>query len=136
RSRTGRAARCHALVAAALTVWLAGDLLYDLCVWRYGELGAVSASDFLWISGYPLLAGGLVGMTRLRAAGRLQSGLLDASTMATAGAAVAWRLSILPAFEDDGFSVAVLVSACYPFGDVLLFSAVALLVLSPGDRGG
>jgi diguanylate cyclase (GGDEF)-like protein len=123
-------------VAAALTVWLAGDLLYDLLVWRYGELGAVSAADFLWISGYPLLAGGLVGMTRLRAAGRMQKGLLDAGTMATAVAAVAWQLMILPAFEDGGFSVAVLMSAFYPFGDVLLFSAVALLVLSPGDRGG
>jgi diguanylate cyclase (GGDEF)-like protein len=136
RSHTGRAARCHALVAAALTVWLAGDLLYDLLVWRYGELGAVSAADFLWISGYPLLAAGLVGMTRLRAGTRLQNGLLDATTMATAVAAVVWQLMILPSFQENGFSFAVLMSAFYPFGDVVLFSAVALLVLSPGDRGG
>jgi len=136
RSRTGRAARAQACVAAALTVWLGGDLLYDLLTWKYGELGAVSAPDFLWISGYPLLAAGLVGMTRLRAAGRLQNGLLDATTMATAVAAVVWQLMILPAFTENGFSFAVLVTAFYPFGDVILFTAVALLVLSPGDRGG
>jgi diguanylate cyclase (GGDEF)-like protein len=136
RSRAGQAALAQACVAGALTVWLAGDLLYDALTWKYGELGPISVADYLWISGYPLLAAGLFGMTRLRAAGRLQNGLLDATTMATAVAAVVWQLMILPAFEENGFSFAVLVSAFYPFGDVILFSAVALLVLSPGDRGG
>jgi diguanylate cyclase (GGDEF)-like protein len=136
RSPTAAAAPAHALVAGALTVWLAGDLLYKALTWRYGSLGGVSAADYLWVSGYLLLAAGLIVMTRLRAPGRLREGLLDGMAMATAVAAVVWQVLIFPSFTEDGFSLLVLVSAFYPFGDVLIFATVAILVLSPGERGG
>jgi hypothetical protein len=135
RSRPGPAARAHAWMAAALTVWLAGDLLYTVLTWRFGELGDVSAADVLWILGYPLLAGALIRMTVLRAPGRLREGLLDGLAMATVVAALFVQFMILPAVA-DGPTLAALAGAFYPFGDVLLFASAAILVLSPGDRRG
>jgi diguanylate cyclase (GGDEF)-like protein len=82
----------------------------------FGEFDGVSPGDPLWIAGYPLVAAGLIRMVRLRAPGRLREALL-----AVAGAT---------------FSVEVVAAAFYPFGDVLLFAAAAMLVLAPGDRHG
>jgi diguanylate cyclase (GGDEF)-like protein len=135
RSRSGPGTGASALMAAALTVWLAGDLLYTALTWRFGQLGDVSAADVLWILGYPLLAGALIRMTRLRAPGRLREGLLDGLAMATVVAALFVQFMILPAVS-DGLSLAGLTGALYPFGDILLFVAAAVLVLTPGDRSG
>ena len=135
RARSGPAARADAWMAAALTVWLAGDLLYLGLRWRSGEPGDVSAADGLWISGYPLLAVALIRMTRLRAPGRLREGLLDGLAMATVVAALFVQFMILPTVS-DGLTLTALAGVFYPFGDVLLFAAATILVLSPGDRSG
>ena len=136
RARAGRARIAHALLAGSLTVWLAGDLLYALLVWQLGELGEVSAADGLWVLGYPLLAAGLIRMVRLRVSGRLREALLDGLAMATVVAALFWQFMIRPAFTGHAMSPEVLFTAFYPFGDVLLFAAGALLVFSPGPRRG
>jgi diguanylate cyclase (GGDEF)-like protein len=133
RARSGPPARAGAWMAAALTVWLAGDLLYSFLSRRVDDLGDVTACDALWILGYPLLAISLVRMTRLRAPGRLREGLLDGLAMATVMAALFVQFMILPAVS-DGLTLAALAEAFYPFGDVLLFATAAILVLSPGDR--
>ena len=97
--------------------------------------GDVSAADGLWISGYPLLAVALIRMTRLRAPGRLREGLLDGLAMATVVAALFVQFMILPTVS-DGLTLTALAGVFYPFGDVLLFAAATILVLSPGDRSG
>ncbi|MCO8276302.1 GGDEF domain-containing protein [Actinoplanes sp. TRM 88003] len=126
----------YAFIVAALSVWLAGDLLYDTLTWITGGLGEVTPSDLLWIAGYPLLAAGLVRLTQLRAPGRLREGLLDGLVMATVMAWLCWQFIILPAAEDQRLSLQVAVAAFYPFGDVLLFAAIAVLVLVPGTKRG
>ncbi|MFI7541917.1 diguanylate cyclase [Actinoplanes sp. NPDC049599] len=136
RRRTGRARVAHGLMAGALTVWLCGDLLYALLVWHFGELGDVSAADVLWVLGYPLLAAGLVLMVRLRAPGRLREAALDVLAMATVVAALFWQFMVAPEVSGSTMSWAVLFTAFYPFGDVLLFAAGALVVLTPGERAG
>jgi diguanylate cyclase (GGDEF)-like protein len=136
RGRTGRARAAHALMAGALTVWLSGDLLYALLVWRFGELGDVSAADVLWVLGYPLLAAGMVILVRLRAPGRLREAALDVLAMATVVAALFWQFMVAPEVTGNTMSLAVLFTTFYPFGDVLLFAAGALVVLSPGERTG
>jgi diguanylate cyclase (GGDEF)-like protein len=136
RSQSGPRFVAHALVAGALTIWLFGDLLYTLLTWLQGELGDVSAADVLWILGYPLLAAGLIQMTRLRAPGSLREGMLDGLAMATVVATLFWRFMIEPTARDQPPSLAVLFGAFYPFGDVLLFATGAMLVLAPGDKRG
>ena len=126
----------YAFILGALSVWLAGDLLYDVLTWITGGLGEVTPSDLLWISGYPLLAAGLIRLTHLRAPGRLREGLLDGLAMATVMAWLCWQFLILPAAEHQRLSLQVAVAAFYPFGDVLLFAAIAVLVLVPGTKRG
>ncbi|WP_249997930.1 GGDEF domain-containing protein [Actinoplanes sp. M2I2] len=135
RAMRGPARSGYALIAAALSVWLAGDVLYEILS-RLTELGDVSVCDALWIAGYPLLATGLVRLAQVRAPGRLSEGVLDALAMATAVAWLCWQFVILPAVENERLSLAVLATAFYPLGDVLLFAAVVALVLVPGSKRG
>ncbi|MGK5684489.1 diguanylate cyclase domain-containing protein [Actinoplanes sp. URMC 104] len=132
----GPARSGYAFVAAALSVWLAGDVLHDVAGRVVGQLPDVTPSDALWIAGYPLLAVGLVRLTRLRAPGRLREGLLDGLAMATVVAWLFWQYLILPAVVHEHLSLTVLFAAFYPFGDVLLFAATAVLVLAPGSKRG
>ncbi|TDO37603.1 GGDEF domain-containing protein [Paractinoplanes brasiliensis] len=137
RGLRGPARSGYAFIVAALSVWLAGDLLFDALTWVTDDgLGDVSPSDLLWVSGYPLLAAGLVRLTQLRAPGRLREGLLDGLAMATVVAWLFWQFIILPAAENERLSLPVVVGAFYPFGDVLLFTALAILVLAPGTKRG
>ncbi|WP_199515484.1 GGDEF domain-containing protein [Nucisporomicrobium flavum] len=136
RASTGPARLPHALIAGALTTWLTGDLLYLLLDWTLGGLGDVSAADGLWVLGYPLLAAGLLVTVRRRAPGRLREAALDGLAMATVVGTLFWQFMILPAFRDNALSPAVVVTAFYPFGDVLLFATGAMLVFAPGGRRG
>src|SRR3954453_19098650 len=70
RALTGPARSGYAFILGALTVWLTGDLLYELLARVAGSLGDVTPSDALWVSGYVLMALGLIRLTRLRAPGR------------------------------------------------------------------
>jgi diguanylate cyclase (GGDEF)-like protein len=136
RALTGPARTGYAFILAALTVWLAGDLLYDLLDKLIGPLGDVTPSDVLWVSGYPLLAIGLIRLVRLRAPGKLREGMLDALAMATVMAWLCWQFLILPAAEDQRLSLAIVFGAFYPLGDVVLFAAAVILVLAPGSQLG
>jgi diguanylate cyclase (GGDEF)-like protein len=136
RALTGKVRRGYAFIVAALTVWLTGDLLYDALDRFAGPLGDASPSDVLWVSGYGLLAAGLIRLTGLRSPGRLREGMLDALAMATVMAWLSWQFLIMPAVEDQRLSVAMIFAIFYPFGDVLLFAAIAIMVLAPGPKRG
>jgi diguanylate cyclase (GGDEF)-like protein len=126
----------YLFIVAALTVWVTGDLLYDVLDRLIGPLGDVSPSDVLWVSGYPLVAIGLVKLVRLRAPGKLREGMLDALAMATVMAWLCWQFLILPAAEHQKLSLPIVFGAFYPLGDVVLFAAAAILLLAPGSKRG
>jgi len=126
----------YLFIVVALTVWLAGDLLYDLLERITGPVEGVSPSDALWVSGYPLLALGLGRLVRLRAPGKLREGMLDALSMATVMLWLCWQFVILPSIEGQRFGVGPLAAVFYPLGDVVLFAAVAILILAPGTKKG
>jgi diguanylate cyclase (GGDEF)-like protein len=136
RAFSGPVRTGYTFIVGALTVWLSGDVLYDVLSWLIGPLGDVSPSDVLWVSGYPLLAIGLIRLVRLRAPGKLREGMLDALTMATVMAWLCWQFLILPAAEHQKLSLAIVCAAFYPLGDVVLFAAAAILVLAPGSKRG
>jgi diguanylate cyclase (GGDEF)-like protein len=136
RHISGPSRGAYRLVAVALSVWLSGDLLYDILDRLAGPLGDVSPSDVLWLSGYPFLVVGLVKLVRLRAPGRQRDGMLDAAAMTTVVAWLFWQFLILPAAEHQALSLSVLVGSLYPFGDVTLFAATAILVFAPGSTRG
>ncbi|GAA0265816.1 hypothetical protein GCM10009539_60560 [Cryptosporangium japonicum] len=136
RMVSGPARTGYGLILGALSVWLVGDLLYDALTRVVGPPGDVSPADVFWVSGYPLLAIGLVHLVRLRTSGRLREGLLDAMTLATVMAWLCWQFVILPAAENQRLALPVVVGALYPLGDVVLFAVVAILVMAPGSKRG
>jgi diguanylate cyclase (GGDEF)-like protein len=60
----------------------------------------------------------------------------DALAMATGMAWLCWQFVILPAAEGRRFGLETLVGSFYPLGDVVLFAAVAILILAPGTKRG
>jgi diguanylate cyclase (GGDEF)-like protein len=136
RRLTGPVRTGCAFLVGALTVWVSGDLLYDLLTWVLGPLDDPTPSDVLWIGGYPLVAIGLVKLLRLRAPGRLREGILDALAMATVMAWLCWQFVILPQALAEKLSLGTVVASFYPFGDVVLFAVIAMLVLAPGSKRG
>ncbi len=115
-----------------MTSWLIGDGLWDLAVARTGDIPAVSVADVFYLIGYPLLASGIALMIRRRSQGRWQTPLFDAVGLASAALVATWAFLIDGA--SNGSVLARTVAAGYPLGDVVLFGAVAWLVLSPGRR--
>ncbi|BCY14441.1 GGDEF domain-containing protein [Actinoplanes sp. L3-i22] len=136
RAISGPSRGAYRLITAALTVWLTGDVLYDVLSRVAGPLGNVSPSDVLWLSGYPLLVVAMVKLVRLRAPGRLRDGMLDAAALTTVVAWLFWQFMILPAAEGAGLSLEMFVGAAYPFGDVTFFAGTAILVFAPGATRG
>ncbi|GLY97750.1 GGDEF domain-containing protein [Actinoplanes sp. NBRC 103695] len=136
REQTGRGRVAYALIASALTAWLAGDLVFGLLdrLTEYG--GGVTIADALWLSGYPLLTAGLIQLVRLRALGRLREALLDGLAMTVVVSAVFWQFLIVPAVARNSLDLSELADILYPFGDMQFFVAGTLLVLAPGGRGG
>ncbi|GAA2525756.1 GGDEF domain-containing protein [Winogradskya humida] len=124
------------MIMVAETMWLAGDVLYDVLERLVPTLGDVTPSDALWVAGNPILAAGLLRLARRRSAGRLRNGLLDGLTMAIVVAWLFGQYLVLPAAQNQRLSPDVALAALYPLTDVLLFVAVTVLVLSPGAKGG
>jgi diguanylate cyclase (GGDEF)-like protein len=136
RAFSGPVRTGYGFIIAALTVWICGDILYDILSAVLGPPGDVSPSDALWIGGYPLVAVGLIKMARLRAPGELREAMLDALAMATVMTWLCWQFLMLPAVEHDDLTLGIVVGAFYPLGDVVLFAAGAMLILAPGSRRG
>jgi len=125
--------RAWSFVAAGVTCWAVGDLIWD----AYGYLSAqrpdVSAADGFYLAGYPLLALGIVRMVRLRAPGRYREGLLDGMAFATAATIATWQFLVVPSTRETSMAQAIVWGA-YPLADVLLLAGFSWLVLSPGRR--
>ncbi|WP_051713002.1 GGDEF domain-containing protein [Spirillospora albida] len=121
------------LIASALTLWMAGDVIEVLSLDPGTPLPVIGASDALWLSGYPLVAAAVFLMARRRAPGRLRAGLLDALTVTVAAALASWQFFVEP-FLSGGFAEAV-VPALYVVCDIVLLAAGLLLALSADQRG-
>ncbi|WP_212998130.1 GGDEF domain-containing protein [Winogradskya consettensis] len=136
RTFRGAARGSFVMIMVAESMWLAGDVLYDVVERLTPDLGDVTPSDALWIAGNPILAAGLLRLARRRSAVRLRNGLLDGLTMATVVAWLFGQYVVLPAAQNQRLSPEVALAVLYPLTDVLLFVAVVVLVLSPGAKGG
>jgi diguanylate cyclase (GGDEF)-like protein len=122
------------MVAAALTVWLAGDLVWTALALA-GYEPTVGLPDVLWLAGYPLLGAGLVGMVRRRAPAQAAAALQDGLTLTTAAALAAWQFLVEPGLDTSARTIEILVGTLYPLGDIVLLAAMLYLVLSPGVSG-
>jgi diguanylate cyclase (GGDEF)-like protein len=128
------AGRPWVFVAAGLTCWVVGDLVWDGYALAGFVRPDVSLADAFYLAGYPLLALGLYGMARARAGLYLREGLLDGSIFGVAAAIAAWQLLVVPTVAGTHSALTAAVWSAYPLGDVLLIAAAAWLVFTPGRR--
>lgn len=122
------------LIAAAMTSWLAGDVL-DAGLRMAGIDAPLNLPDVLWLAGYPLIGSGLIMLARHRAPGQGRAGALDGLILTTAAGLGAWQVLVAPAVRAQELTPEVIIGALYPLGDIILLASVLFLVLSPGQRG-
>ncbi len=130
----GRVRKAWLWVAAALSVWAVGDVVWSILRLNDGTRPAASVADLLALAGYPLLALGLVQMVRLRTLDHSRDGLLDGLAVAIAAGLALWQYLVAPAVDGvHGFTR--LVEAAYPMMDVMALMGLAWLAFAPGRRG-
>ena len=134
RGLADRDDRGWVLLALGTFSWVVGDILADLNI---GKGNGVSVSDAFWLAWYPLAAGGLMMLVRVRFTdfdfARWVDGIALALVVATPGVA----LALQPAVDESHVSVlAHIVDVAYPAGDILLLGSTIGVIALTGWRPG
>ena len=122
------------LIAAGQALFVAGDLLWN---WYevIGEDPFPSMADVLYLTGYPIIALGLLLMIRRRVADGDRGGLLDAAILTTAVAILSWTFLIQPQIAGSELDeLALAISLSYPIADLVLIGVAMGLLTTPGAR--
>ena len=124
------------LFASGQLMFVAGDLtlnFYENVL--HIEAPFPSMSDVFWLSGYPILAVGLVLLIRSRAPGRDWASLIDAAIVATGMGVLSWVFLMNPYADDLTLSLLERsISIGYPLMDIMLLAVAARLAVAPGAR--
>ncbi|NUP53232.1 MAG: GGDEF domain-containing protein [Catenulispora sp.] len=125
------------LLAAAMVTLVGGDTTYNLLTDVFNQVEPFpSISDAIYLTTYPLAAGGVLIMVRRRSPLRDRAALIDAVILTTAAALLLWVYIITPTVsERENTWFADAVSIAYPLGDVLLLAVTARLTTAGGLRG-
>ncbi|MDW3213626.1 MAG: EAL domain-containing protein [Ilumatobacteraceae bacterium] len=124
-----RQRRAWLAILGAQCCFLAGDVGFALLEYVVRSDAYPSVADALYLAGYPLLAAGLIPIARTRRGRRDVGGLIDASIVTIASAAVLWVFIMDPTVGDSSTSViARVVAVAYTAGDVLALGVLALML--------
>ena len=134
RRRPRGARTAWTLLGIALALWLVGDLCWDWFTIRNAEPPTVSVADIAYLAGYPVMVLATWRMLRMRSPRNNRDAVLDGMTLALAGAMLAWHTLVLPAAYEGMPGTEQFVAAAYPFGDVLLLTALSWIAFAPGRR--
>ena len=131
RNRPRRSAPWFLLAGAAGCLVL-GDFTADLLVQVFHQPDPFpSIADVFYLTMYPLVAAGMVGLYRLGVVRRDLSGVLDALSLTAGVFLLTWVFLIGPYVENPDLSgVQKVISIAYPLGDLLGLAAGASLVAS------
>ncbi|WP_306214208.1 putative bifunctional diguanylate cyclase/phosphodiesterase [Actinoplanes sp. RD1] len=123
------------LIAAALTLFIAGDTLANTYLAVGVQYPYPGPSDVLYLLVYPLLAAGLILFVRARAGDRNRAALLDALVPTASFGLLSWVYLIAPfARATDMGGLEKAVSVAYPLGDVLALAILLRLATVPGRK--
>jgi diguanylate cyclase (GGDEF)-like protein len=123
-----RAASAWLLLAAGQLAFVVGDALFAYQEYVAHASPFPSIADACYLSGYPLLAAGLVLLIRARAPRRNWAAVIDAAAITTCLTLVSWLFVISPITHGMTMTpAAMFVSLAYPVGDLLLL-AIALRI--------
>ena len=128
---------------AAWWLFAAGQFLFfagDIYTYSYPKLTGAdvpfpSFGDALYVAVYPVLMAGLIVLVKRRTPRRDPAALIDALILTLGVGLLSWIFLIAPNLHLAELSVlAKLVSAAYPFGDVLLLAAAIRLAVDNAKR--
>jgi diguanylate cyclase (GGDEF)-like protein len=120
--------------AAGQILWVVGDGVYAYYQYVLHEEPYPSPSDAFYLSAYPILVIGLLGLIRGRR-GRDLAGLVDAAIVATGLGLVFWVFVLHPIAVDSAASwTERAISTAYPAADALLLAMLARLFTSAARR--
>jgi signal transduction histidine kinase len=123
------------LVAAGLFAFFLGEATWDIYAIGLGQDPFPSLADLFYLSGYVILAAGVLLLIRGRSSRRslARASLLDAAIVTVAAAVLSWIFLIDPYASDNSLSfVERALSAAYPLGDLLLLTLLGGFLFAPG----
>ncbi len=131
--------RSFGFVAAGVTVYSAGNVLWTAWLSDLAHPPVPSASDVLWLAFYPLAAAGIVGLTGIRGRNRPPAGVWLDGIVAGGGLAAIGAAIIVPnVLSGPGDAQTLAMQVTYPIGDLLLVGLVVGIIALRGwriDRG-
>ena len=121
--------RSFALVAAGVSAYCAGNVVWTVWLSHVSDPPVPSVSDLLRLSFYPLVAAGIVGLTGIRGRNRPPAGVWLDGIVAGGGLAAIGAAVIVPSVLSGRGSAATLaMELTYPIGDLLLVGLVVGII--------
>ena len=119
---------------AGQIVWVIGDAVYEYYRYVLHEEPYPSLADVFYLSAYPMLVIGLLGLIRGRR-GRDLAGLVDAAVVATGLGLVFWLFVLHPIAAESAVSWSErAISTAYPAADAMLLAMLARIFTSADRR--
>lgn len=124
------------LFAAGQLAFVLADVVFNVYeLVLHVESPFPSVADGVYLSGYVVLAAGLLLVMRERSPGHERAALVDAGIATVGFGVLVWTLLMAPSAHDATLSLSgKLISVAYPLMDVLLLGIAARLFLTPGAR--
>jgi signal transduction histidine kinase len=130
----GRSRIAWSLIGAGILCWGLGEIVW-LMQLQGGEIPYPGLADFLYVPGYPLIFTGVVLLPYLRPGRfeRIRLGI-DAAAGTLSLGVVMWVAYLDDVIDLSSITVESLLSALYPFGDVLLATALMVLAMRRSEQ--
>jgi diguanylate cyclase (GGDEF)-like protein/PAS domain S-box-containing protein len=124
------------LFALGQTFFVIGDVMtYNYEQFFGTELPYPSIGDVAYLLVYPCLVGGLLMLIRRRNPGRDRDSVIDSLIVAIGVGTMQWVFLMSPVAHDSASTLLQkLVAMAYPFGDLILLTAVVRLAMGAGKR--
>ena len=116
-------------LGGGVLLFITGDTVYKFWHQIMGQqqIPFPSFIDVIYITMYPMLAVGLLLLTRARVPGGNRASLIDALTITLSVGLLSWIFLIGPNVRAPGDVLVRLTSAAYPLGDILVLAMLAHL---------
>lgn len=133
----GRARLAWALVGTGVVCWGIGETVWNLQSLGTGEIPYPGPADFFYVAGYPMIFAGVILLPYLRP-GRFERMRLaiDATAGTVSLAVVMWvaYLSQMATVDSTQAPLEAILGLVYPFGDVLLATALMVLAMRRSEH--
>jgi signal transduction histidine kinase len=131
----GRSRTAWSLIGAGVLCWGAGETVWVMQSTMTGEVPYPGLADFFYVAGYPLIFIGVILLPYLRP-GRFERMRLaiDATAGAWSLAAVMWVAYLNQVVRPGSDPIETFLNLLYPFGDVLLATALMVLAMRRSEH--